>query len=277
MSLLDKDAHKDTIEQIECLIQLWKKIHKRIHMPKSIEKSDFAESFNTIKAVTLRTEFLERYEFPYSADIFDTMDNLFSRLTHTDKSLEWSFLFRDIVTETEMFENVKSTSDKLNALTVLVMGSPDVTKFYVVCFMLLLAMEGVYDEVIRFVYSTEQIVDGQTTFSADVLKYTRIEKIKSRIRITPKAIFDLWDNGHRVRNAIAHARFYYNENDNKMRLVDVNPHDPTDIYTVSLVFEEVHDLVRSIGVISAAFRDLFILLEIYTSLITPPEKHYRFT
>lgn len=273
LSSIDKSAYPDTIEQLECLIPLWKKIHTRIHTSHSIERSQFVHSFNTIKAVTTRNEFLDIYEAQYSADIFDSFDNLFSRLTQTepDKSGEWSSLFLGIEEKTEMFENMMTTHVKLNALTGLATESPNVAKFYIICFMLLLAMEGIYDEVVRFLYATEQIIDGKTTINPDALKHTRIEKIKANIRTTPSAIFDVWDRGHRVRNAIAHARFYYGEKDNKMRFVDVNPRDPAEVYTISLTVKEVRDLVNKIIVISGAFRHLFVLLQIYSLLIIPPE------
>ena len=103
LSLMDKYGYKDTVEQLECLVPLWKKIYTKIHT-RSIERLHFAETFNTIKAVTMRNEFLEMHKLPYCEDIFNCIDNMFSRLTSTkpDKCEEFTFLFYDIIKNTGM-------------------------------------------------------------------------------------------------------------------------------------------------------------------------------
>jgi hypothetical protein len=55
LSPLDNDRYKATVEQLESLVQHWRKIHLRIHT-NLIDRSDFRESFNTIKAVTMHDE-----------------------------------------------------------------------------------------------------------------------------------------------------------------------------------------------------------------------------
>ena len=269
---MDKYGYTNTVEQLKSLILLWRKYHVKIHTSKTIERSHFLESFNTIKTVTMRNEFLDRYKFSYSADSWDSIDNLFFHLTHSGKKQEWSLIFREIGIKTEMFKNIEATNEKLNKLTILLNGSPDISKFYIECFMFLLAMEGIYDEIIRFIYATEQSIDGKTPMNLDILKNMGIRKIKTSIKLTPKGIFGIWDDGHRVRNAIAHARFFYNKNDKKMRFVDVNIRDPSDFYITSLTVNEVHDLTVKIGVISAAFHQVYLLLIIHFLLMTKPEK-----
>ena len=265
--MLDRDVHRESIDQLEILIQLWKKIHNTI-TSSSREKSQFVESFNTIKFFTFRDEFLNRYDYPFSAEAFDAMDNLLSRLTHTSKSLEWHSIFRRIFSNTEMLENVGTTTQKLETLLEWSKQTSGEIRFYTVCFSLQLAMEGIYDEIVRFVYATEQVINGKQV-NPDDLKYKRIDEIRPQIETTQKTIFDVWDEAHRIRNAIAHARFYFDQTDKKMRFVDVNPRDHTDIFSKTLSLEETQELVNKMAVIDAAFRNLFALLEIYGTLITP--------
>ncbi len=59
-----------------------------------------------------------------------------------------------------------------------------------------------------------------------------------------------------------------------MWFVDTSPYDPTDVYTTSMAIDEIEDLVRKILVIEIAFRDLVTLLNIYSFLMTPPEKQF---
>jgi hypothetical protein len=271
LSLFDKDVYKETLEHLETLIQLWKRVRSRIHKDQR-GRLHFVETFNAIKAATLREEFLAKYTTAGSADIFDSIDNMFSRLTHTEKSLDWSYLFDDIMTRTEVFVNITATKRKLAELSKLMVGMPSQeNRFYLACFMFLLAMEGMYDEVVRCVYAHEQVIDGKPIVAKELWS-ERIDTIKRKIGIAPRAIFDIWDKGHRVRNAIAHASFVYSDDDKKMRFVDVNPYDSTDVYTISMAIDEIGELVERIGVIETAFRHLIILLNVYTFLLTPPEQ-----
>jgi hypothetical protein len=226
----------------------------------------------------MREEFLTGHKTTVgAADIFDSIDNVFSRLTQTDKSLEWSRLFADIVAHTEVFANISATKRKLNELSKLIADTPSLeVRFYVRCFMFLLAMEGMYDEVVRCVYAYEQIISGKAIV-AEELWNERIDMIKKNIHTAPKAILDIWDKGHHVRNAIAHSSFVYSDEDKKMHFVDTNPSDSADVYETSMTIDELWDLALRIGVIENAFRDLIILLNVYTFLLTPPENQFEYT
>jgi hypothetical protein len=281
LSFFDKSVYKETLKELGALIQLWKKLHSGTHEQKHRRhhdqeyRRDFAGTFNAIKAATMREEFLARAPTAGSAAIFDSIDNMFSRLTQTDKAHESGRLFRDIVTRTEVFTNISATKRKVVKLSKLSLDTlPHETRFYISCFMFLLAMEGMYDEVVRCVYAHEQIIEGEQVLPKKLWS-ERIDAIKRKIGIAPKPIFDVWDKGHRVRNAIAHGSFFYSDDSKKMRFVDANPYDPTDVYTTSMAINEIEDLVRKIEVIEIAFRDLVILLNIYSFVMTPPERQFE--
>jgi hypothetical protein len=223
----------------------------------------------------MREEFLARATIAGSADIFDSIDNMFSRLTQTDKARESGRLFRDLVTRTEVLTNINATKRKVVKLSQLSLNTlPHETCFYINCFTFLLVMEGMYDEVVRYVYAFEQIIRGERVVPKELWS-ERIDEIKRKIGIAPKAIFDAWDKGHRVRNATAHGSFFYSDVRKKMRFVDANPYDPADVYTISMAIDEIEDLVRKIEVIEIAFFDLVILLNIYSFVMTPPEKQFE--
>lgn len=60
-----------------------------------------------------------------------------------------------------------------------------------------------------------------------------------------------------------------------MRFFDINENDHTDIFNKTLSGEETQELVNKIAVIDKSFHDLYTLLEIYTNLVTPLDKHYN--
>jgi hypothetical protein len=272
--VLENNEYNATAKQLAILVEQWKKTHSRLHSSSS-DLFGFIHSFNQIKWVTMRDEFLVRHSSPGDGDIFDAMDNLFSQLTHTDKSLEWSFLFLAVLMKTRMFGSIKATEEKIVSLAKVRSNSIDEqARFHIECFMFLLAMEGIYDEIIRFAYAIQQITDGKTVVAED-LQYAPIDKIEAGIRATPHALFDVWHEGHRVRNAIAHASFYYSPDDHRMDFIDTNPHDRTDVFTASMTLMQLSDMERRIATMENAFRNLLVLLQIYSDLVIPPEKHYE--
>jgi len=271
VSLLDVDAYKNTNGELKRLIDLWRRMHEKIHVSGSKEQAGFIRSFDIMKTVLAREEFRTRNPFSYSLLFYDSIDNLFSRLTHTDKGTEWSSLFTNIGEDSEMLENMKATEDKLGALAKIAASSDYEFSFYMVCFSFLLAMEGIYNELVRFVFATEQIISGKPAPSIEWLKNQRVGTLKATLR-TPSEVFSIWDEGHRIRNAIAHSRFFYNEKTKKMRFVNINSSNPNDVYDRTLSLEETQDLVRKIVVVNSAFRLLHILLEIHSLLIIPPER-----
>ena len=46
--------------------------------------------------------------------------------------------------------------------------------------------------------------------------------MKASISFASKAVLGILERGHRIGNAIAHATFYYDDNTNKMRFIDVD-------------------------------------------------------
>jgi hypothetical protein len=271
ISLLDVETYKNTIGELNRLIDLWRKMHEKIHVSGSNEQADFIKSFDIMKTFLTREEFRTRNPFSYSLLFYDSIDNLFSRLTHTDKGTEWSSLFTNIGEDSEMLENMKATEDKLSVLAKIAASSDYEFSFYMVCFSFLLAMEGIYDELVRFVFATEQIISGKPTPSIEWLKNQRAGTLKATLR-TPSEVFSIWDEGHRIRNAIAHSRFFYNEKTRKMRFVDIGYRNPKDVYDRTLSLEENQDMVRKIVVVNSAFRLLHILLQIHSLLIIPPDR-----
>lgn len=271
LSVLDREVHRDSMDQLEVIIQQWRKTRK------TITSLHLVDQFNSIKYVTFRDEFLDTFDYPpFNAKIFDAIDNLMARLTHTDKGLKWSALFYRMFTDTSMPQNISATHKILTSLNRAREELPDnEQRFYVVCFMLQLAMEGIYDEIVRFVYVTEQVIQDKH-IDPDKIEHLEIRDIRDRITRSQKQIIDVWDHAHRVRNAIAHARFRYDQNDKKMRFVDVDPRNPGNVFSKILSIEEAQELLNEIGVIEAAFKDLLALLEVYSTLITPLDKQYSF-
>jgi len=82
---------------------------------------------------------------------------------------------------------------------------PDKRRFYGLCFMYLILVEGVYDEEIRILYSIKKATDG-IQIDYNKIKDKRLWDFRNDL----EAIFFI-DNHDRIRNSIAHARFKYDD------------------------------------------------------------------
>jgi hypothetical protein len=262
LSFLRKNSYNETFAQLEPLIAYWEKQGGK--MPIDLETT-LRQSFNQIKAVTTREEFRDRIGSESSYEFFDGIDNLFSRLTRKRPVGEL------LMGTTEIMNSLREADTKLKTIRTLMNTAQPPANFYVLCFLFMLAMESYYDELVRFVYAAEKLMSTGQMPQADELRFKPVSEMKESISVGSKAVLGIWERGHRIRNAVAHATFYYDDSAKNMRFFDVDTKSKR-VKSEAFTHADVAELYRKIGIIGAALHVLLALLIIYTLLTTPPDR-----
>lgn len=149
----------------------------------------------------------------YRESCFDEFTKLFKTMikkipTKTAQTLEG--LLPAFATGNQTLDNIAEIHQALVA-------SEDLTekrRYYGLCFEYLVFIEGLYDENMRILYAIKKAIDGNK------VEYEKIEE-KSLCDFRsdlPSVFFEGYNN--RLRNAIAHARFAFNDNTQKMTFKD---------------------------------------------------------
>jgi hypothetical protein len=120
-------------------------------------------------------------------DIFDDVDAILRK--GSPKFNEAFAILRRTQTAQETFQRI---------LSVATQQKEDLTQMYLLCFLYLILFEGVYDEVIRFLYALHLKLPNSNS---------KIKDIKDRFNRdrVGQSLFDGWNPT--VRNGIAHATF----------------------------------------------------------------------
>lgn len=205
-----------------------------------------------------------------SVRIFGEVDNLFARLSYKANRHEITNLLMKI-----MPEELSETDGKLNRLHEVIKDLEDLPRYYVLCFAFMIAMEGYYDELVRLVYCVREFISTGIVADPDLLKYEPIDRLYSALRFHSPTIIAIWTHGHHVRNAIAHARFTYDEKKKMMRFIDVierGKEKGAITFDKSFRFDDVAGLYEAIRTLGEAMRVVVNLWLFFNNLTTPPEK-----
>jgi hypothetical protein len=270
ISILERRSFSATTSDLRHLLVFWKKARTRIYSDER-HRADFIQSFNNIKMNTLRNEFSESHAGRVSLELFDEVDNLFSRLTNSERGVELSRIFSKTDLLKEKSESAE-TDHKLKTLFAIAKNLESEPRFYILCYAFMTAMEGYYDELIRFVYLTEQFLLTREILDPDWLKFEDVGRMYPKLSVRSPNMTAIWESGHNVRNAIAHARFFFDEGSKSMRFVDVIPGEHRVRFEKSLTFAQLADMYSAVRVLGAAVWVLINMLFIFFLLIIPPER-----
>jgi hypothetical protein len=119
----------------------------------------------------------------------------------------------------EAVENSKNTVPILQAF----IRYKDDTKmrYYGICLYYLFNSEGIFDVATRIIYALGLVaVEQEIPANLSELKWWKLKQKLADMNIPAEVIYEGWVNG-RIRNAIAHSRFSYDDGTKKMRFRDV--------------------------------------------------------
>jgi len=129
--------------------------------------------------------------------------------------------------------------------------------FHLFCYRYLIIVEGIIDELARLFYFFA------TAPNPEINEYSDLEKIsiwKIRDQLNPIFLhgFDKWKH---IRNAIGHARVYFNYEDEKVRFTDIEKGKVT--FDETLPVSVFIDMEFEVERVLTAFYLIWILLNIY--------------
>jgi hypothetical protein len=137
--------------------------------------------------------------------------------------------------------------------------SGDIEKsFYILSFLYLLEVESGFENIIRVIYALNLAAQDKP-IRYEELFTKRLKEIQREL--DSKVFFLGWEDGH-LRNAIAHAHFKFDENENKISLFDIDPWQNRRTYEKSFSFGDFIQKARMIGEVTHIFIDYIVLLRI---------------
>lgn len=268
LSLFERWSYVDTARDLRKLFSQWKKERERLYAAGQ-QRDEFVKWFDSIRTYTLLPEFCKlRGQRGVTEDIYREVDDMFAGLAHKANRNEISGAFGKIIP----FDALSETESKLHVLFETQKGLTDVCRFYILCFAYMIAMEGYYDELIRFVYGVRHFISTSEVLEPDSLKYKPVNEMYPALEIHSANIASIWDTGHHVRNAIAHARFTYIDKERSMRFVDLDPQKGNVKFDITLTFVEVDRMYGTISNLGEVMKILLNLWFTFNLLTIPPER-----
>lgn len=175
-----------------------------------------------------------------------------------DKVLETVPIFQSMVEAGEAFADVFEIFRKS-----LVTAQRD--KYYTMCLLYLLDVEGQFDEAVRIVSFLRFAVSTRGVQVSDVWESKLWDLRKQLKNITSgesETLFSGWEDGH-LRNAIAHCRFEYDKSSRKMVFWDFDPRTRKENYRKPLSYSSFYALFDKIGDVVVVLAHLFLIVRIH--------------
>jgi hypothetical protein len=138
-------------------------------------------------------------------------------------------------------------------------GLTNEQRFYGLCFVYLLMVEGVYDQVMRYLLAwskwpvnIDNVTDKIDRIHDDLLKMGNYQ-----------VLFDCYKR--RVRNSIAHARFSFDSGTSMAAFDDVNESDPNDEFHCDMPYTDFVKIV--VGLYEVLFLyQMVLLMTVYVTV-----------
>jgi hypothetical protein len=172
-----------------------------------------------------------------------------------------------------LIDNMCETATNIATISRLFKGVVDVKEQYVgSCLAYLLQVGGEFSDAIRFLYTikcAEQNIDA----TLEAVSTMSLWDIRARFREfeVTDALFKGWEDDH-LRNAIAHARFAYDDDTQTMTFEDVDPCDGRTVYNNVLTLPEFSEFASAIANVNILFQRFIMLLRVgclLANLVSP--------
>lgn len=160
-----------------------------------------------------------------------------------------------------LFEDLDRNSKNLMPIDEAFKTSKGGTRFYGKCFLYLINAEGMFDEAVSLLYGLFLEFGGKVTTVAELhqkpFKEIHCEMLNAK---APDAIFEGWIDGH-VRNAIAHCRFYYDQ-ERRTMIFQERPKKSGKEWHGSFTVEEFDELYRKLDNVWHVISHLNLLMRV---------------
>lgn len=133
------------------------------------------------------------------------------------------------------------------------------------CHAYLIIVEGLFDELARILYFFIKANQGIRLTHIDLMKVT-VWRILREIQPRP-AFLERYSAKRSIRNAIAHARSFYNPSTNEIRFVDISPRTGKTKYDKTMPVKDFAEILMELEVTVDAFYSIMFFCE--TSRFNP--------
>jgi hypothetical protein len=141
--------------------------------------------------------------------------------------------------------------------------------FHIACYIYLVGMEGIFDELVKLLYILAQAAKGNIIPFEEV----KVEKLWD-IRTAYKQLFGIspvflerLDYKTNIRNAIAHAQAQYNIETNRIRFRSIDTKNRREVFNKVISFDEFQALHMEILDAIDSFRYSLLLMRVQESLV----------
>ena len=141
-------------------------------------------------------------------------------------------------------------------------------KFYGVCFLYVILVEGIYDQVLRYLLLWWENCQGNRP---DVQSES-IYAVKRELEAAGASaiLFDGWEP--RIRNSIAHMRFSYGALTNKAIFDDVDPRDPTNTFHTEMNYNQFGEMGMNLYNIVFLVQTILVMGNLVPMILIAAEK-----
>ncbi len=169
-----------------------------------------------------------------------------------------------------LFESISNSAKNIDVIGSVFLQAPELTlkkRYYGICILYLLHVEGIFDDSMRILYVLKKAADGQDVSLKKVLKKSLSGLRRQFRQMGAGLLFDGW-NKH-LRNAIAHAHFWYNDRTQKMSFQDIHPVTGKVVYDEDLNYKDFAEYYSKIDDVCSLMDHFFMLIRIRDLIFAP--------
>lgn len=139
--------------------------------------------------------------------------------------------------------------------------------FHLYCYAYLVTIEGVFDELARILYFFTVVSKSNVPTIQHLRKMTVWRVLRSFK--TPPVFLEGWNEKNHIRNAIGHARVYYDSASDKVRFVNIRPKTGKVVYDRTLSTAEFWEMALELEDSVQAFLHAMLLVRLYDLVASP--------
>ena len=187
------------------------------HLAESMESDNFTtqeiladlnDIFNSFRCEYVGTDNRKKYRESCFIEFTNLFESIIKKPGQLPRTLQG--LLPAFETSNQAIENINEVYQALIAPN----NQTEKRKYYALCFIYLILIEGLFDENIRILYSIEKAIAGEEV-DYEKIRERSLGELKGDLA---PVLFEGYNN--RLRNAIAHAKFSYDEHTEKMTFRD---------------------------------------------------------
>jgi len=261
-----------------------------LQMSAFFKEGNYVETSSRIEKIVRFLEMTKLDTSRFKAELVDVISNFRREFTQNNKFRQECFQQIESIIASALLEQKSGFYNKLLELYPLIRSLREPSqnidtikkvflnldarkfereRFYGLCFLYLIVIEGIYDEWMRILYALKMAAEGINVSLNDVRKKT-LWDIRGEFRKVGVSdiLFEGWEEKN-IRNAIGHARFSYDENTKQMTFVNIGPRTGIEKYRRSFTYNEFVETGLKVELVYYISEHILFLLRIWDLIVSP--------